>query len=202
MFKKKNISIFVSVIALVLYFMALLFSFLGEEAVLSNIEDLLGGSLVIILGVSFIASKSNNILRNIGYSLLTLFAVMVLGSSIFVMSNDPDAIIDPLSLLVGVLLLISVLIFFIQEILNYFGFSRSGVPTYEGGTLNKVNILKRWNKLTTENLITPENFERIKELVLESEGVNPKLTKLNEMHDLIENGFVSNEDLAKVLLAE
>ncbi|MDY0277795.1 MAG: hypothetical protein RBQ97_06895 [Acholeplasma sp.] len=189
--KTKNIAQTFAVIALVLFFVQVIFSGVGVSFTDAMKEEYMSSGLFMVIAVCFIFA-GNKVVEKVGYGLLgvlvSISLAQLIGSQQIVLNTIPSII----SLALIAVLSISVISFFVGAVLRYYGYSKG--DGYREGALSKLSILKKWNKLVENVTISADDYLDIKEIVLSPES-NATLVKLEEYRELLECGLISVGDL-------
>lgn len=180
--KRKSLSKTLAVIAFILLLITPILSGSSE-----NLElGLFSYSMIMLLGVSFIFAK-NDVVKINGYGILALIAFEGLASLFGGISLENFGSI--IELVITVLLLVSVINYFIHSVLAYYGYSMS--PT-EG---TKTSLLKDWKKLVDNNKISEADYTLIKESILKNPHNAAINLQLKELKELFMNDLASSDDL-------
>ncbi|MBO7344328.1 MAG: SHOCT domain-containing protein [Clostridia bacterium] len=162
--------------------------------ILLGTVNLVSVYLLAVLSVPFIFSE-NKLFNNIGYA----FTVLMAGYAVYglIMGAEIGVIISSVGMLI---MFIGTIMRFFVICLNYFGFIKT---SNDDKTLNKssdaLKILAYYKELQGENILTAEEFEEIKQKMLND--VKPKANSMEDIKKwkkLFDQKVISEEEFTAI----
>lgn len=190
---KKDLPKFLTVLALVVSYLGILISGVGEPNVNLNLVVPTTSTFFLIITIGFIYSKSDA-LQKVGYGFISLIAINGI-ASLFLTSADPDLF----GLIVSFLLFIAAIIYFIRAVLHYFGYVKEDGSLSFGKDNSKVVLLKGWKKLRLAEKISEEDYNIIKDEIINKSMSSKSMKKMDELRELLEVDLVDAADIKEAL---
>lgn len=197
---KKDLSKTLGVIAFLVYLLQMIIMSLSGVQNVTILATTQGLAVFVIgLAVAFIFAK-NHVVEKVGYIIFSIEAIVSL-AALFNPSSPPDlGIVGIFSIILSLLLLVSAVIFLIRGCLTYFGYTKEDNESgYYQTNKGKIQVLKRWKKLTDANKISVETYDKIRKEVLKSDGTQLSIMKVVGILELIENDVAFEADLVELL---
>lgn len=173
-----------------------------EELELFLIPDLMNVSFIaMVLAVAFVFAK-NNTVKNVGYGLsaligidgvLTLVSLSKIDEN--VLENRAGIIVTAVGLIV---MMVAALLYFGMLCMDFFGFVKKSEKD------DAIETLAKYKELQQENVLTAEEFENVKEKLLNkttaSNKKNGEIDVLKKWKKLLDQNVITEEEFAKIKL--
>ena len=184
--KTKTLSRTLAVIALVVFALYVLIGGIVEDLFLVPFSLLDLTVVALVLGVSFLFTESKLLLR-IGNGLLIFVALSFLEPIFY---GETVSLI--FAIIILVLLLVSVLGYFVSNVLLYFGYAKADAYLYENKLARSLHRIKT---LVEKQVIAQNEYAQLKAMFLDPELTAPVKEDLYQKVLLLEKGLIEVSDI-------
>ena len=186
---KKELNKVILTIGFFVFMLGLLIGALVSAEILVILQG--GVVLYSILAVCFIYAK-NNIIKNVGYALTAYAGILGLYYLMWNVTQNAGAIIATIGLLI---MLIGAFLYFLVEVLKFFGFVKSGVICQtSNGT---IELLSQYKEMEKEKIISETEFDVLKKKLFENEeSKTANIDDLKKWKKLLDQQVITEEEFA------
>lgn len=184
--KTRNLSKTLTVIAFVVYAILLIIGTILDGPIFFEFGMLTLVPLAFVLGTAFVFAK-NDVVVKVGHGLLLFVAVSNFG---YIFSDD--AILLIFGIIIFALLLTSVVAFLVSSVLVYFGYAKGDAHLLDNPLAADLRSIKL---LSEKQLITEENYAKLKAKLLESNLTAPERKDLSLKISFLEKGLIDISDV-------